>query len=379
MKLPYKSIIFSTLLFMGACSPPEGDTDLAGLKQKKKELLAQQKEIKVELDSLNAQIARMDTSLLQTKSLVTTIEMENKAFKHYFDVQGTVDAKNNIMINSENGGVVRRFAVKEGQRVKRGQLIAIIDNEVMDANVEELTSALALATTAYERQKRLWEQKIGTEMQYLQAKSNKESLEARLRAIKTQSGKANITAPFSGVIDQIFASEGELTGPQVPLVRLVNLDETKVVADVPENHLNSVRAGMPVDVYFDLMEESVECNVSSVGAYINPANRTFRLYVELPKDDKFKPNLYAKIRICDLEVPEAMVLPSNLIQQDRSGNDFVYVLKENAAQKTVIRVGATEGGMSWIQEGIEVGDVVVDRGSRSIRDGEIVRVEEAQA
>lgn len=367
--------IFSLLILFAACSSEKKENkDLTKLKEHRDSLKTVYADLSKHIKAIDKKIMELDTTIRNQNTLVSSLIMTPQTFEHYFEVQGTVEADNSVLLNAEMGGTITKIFVKEGQRVSAGQTLVSLDSEGVDANIQEIQSALDLAKITFEKQKRLWDQKIGTEMQYLQAKNQKESLEARLKSIKSQQGKSVIRAPFSGTIDEVFAKNGQLAGPQMPLIRLVNLSKVQLVANVPENHLASIKKGNIVKVEFPSLKKTVDAKINSVGSFINPANRTFKVVIDLPSNQYYKPNLFAMVNIRDLLIADALTLPSSLIQQDRAGNDFVYVLKEDIAYKTIIETGIAYRDKTLVLKGLEANQEIINEGARSVRNQEEVEV-----
>jgi RND family efflux transporter MFP subunit len=242
----------------------------------------------------------------------------------------------------------------------------------------ELNTQIILAKTTYDRQKRLWEQKIGSEMQYLQTKTQYESLENNVNTLKDQANKMKLIAPFSGVVDEIFPKKGELTNPQTQVVRLVNLDEVYVEADVTETYLPYIKIGNETLIRFPSINKEIISTVAQVGNVINPNNRSFKTKINIPnKDNDLKPNLLADIKIVDLET-NGIVIPSNLIQKDHIGDSYVYTVSNKNSEylitKKLVKIANEYDHNSLIEDGLSANDTLVDKGARFVRNGEIVRI-----
>lgn len=328
------------------------------------------KEIEKELDGLNG-----DKKL----TLISTVEVNQGTFAHYFDVHGVVEANKNAQLFAETPGVIKRIFVQKGQKVSMGQILLEIDSEIIDKNIAEVQTSLELATELYNRQEKLWKEKIGSEVQYLEAKNRKEGLENSLRTLQAQKEKTKVRAPFAGVIDEVFPKEGEMAGMQMPLFRLVNMDKVYVKCDISESYVMTIKQGTDVEVYFPSFGQTVKAKISRTGQYINPNNRTFQVEVDLMNlTQAIKPNLLATVKIKDFEQENALFIPSRLLQQSTDGRDFVYVARaegnEVKVQKVFVKAGLSHGQNTMIIEGLEPGDMLVDRGSRSIKDGQEVRI-----
>jgi membrane fusion protein (multidrug efflux system) len=309
---------------------------------------------------------------------VTSIKAEINDFNHYLEVQGIVKADQTIELHAEMGGTVTAILVKEGQNVSKGQILATLDSDVIDNSVLQLETQLALATTTYERQTRLWEQNIGSEIQYLQAKAQKESLENNMKSLKAQARKMKIIAPFSGIIDQIFAKAGEQTSPQMPFLRLVNLNKVYVESEVTETYLKAIKKGTEVLLNFSSIGVSIESSISQVGNFINPNNRSFKTRIDLENpNNELKANLLADIKINDFKAT-GIVIPSRLVQKDSNDQTFVYTIEPNGSNHKVIKTYLTEAmnynNLSFISEGLLPTSILVDKGARLINNNEDVKL-----
>jgi RND family efflux transporter MFP subunit len=309
-----------------------------------------------------------------TAVLVTVKKLAYEKFDHYFLANGSVEAVNDAFISPEINGQVKKILVKEGQRVKQGDLLVSLNSDVIRNSVAEVKTGLELAKTIFEKRKGLWEKKIGSEVEYLQAKSNKESLENRLKSLEAQLEMTNIKAPISGIVDEIFSKEGELAVPGMQLIRLVNLREVYVNADVSEAYLAKVRKGDAVHVTFPSYPgKTVDTVIYRTGNVVKPQNRTFLVQLKLDnRDEALKPNVLALIRMNDFSAPNALVVPSILIKNDLKGS-YVYVVQKKdgktLAQKTYITPGMSESGNTMVTEGLESGRQVIVDGYNMVKNG----------
>ena len=266
--------------------------------------------------------------------------------------------------------------VKEGQKVSKGQLLATLGSDVIDNSVLQLDTQLALATTTFERQARLCEQNIGSEIQYLQAKAQKESLENNVKSLKAQARKMKIIAPFSGVIDQIYTKTGELSSPQKPFLKLVNLNTVYVESEVTETYLKSIKKDTKVLINFKSIGSVMNASISQVGNFINPSNRSFKMRIDLKNsNNELKANLLADIKINDFQA-NGIVIPSRLVQKDRDNNTFVYTIepKENNHKvvKTYVKEAMNYDNQSYISEVLISNSILIDKGARLVNDSETV-------
>lgn len=354
--------------------------DLAAKKEQLAELKKQEEDIRFQIMELEKQILADDASALTVKKkgkLITTLAVEAKPFTSYIDIQGNAESEQNVGVSSETGGEVVKVLVQEGDAVKQGQLLVQIDNALLQKDLADLEVSLQLATTVFEKQQRLWDKKIGSELQYLQAKNNKESLETKKQKLQTALGKSGITAPVTGTVELVTVKEGEVVAPGMPLLRVVNLDLIKVKADMPERYIGSVKKGSKVLVEFPSLGVQKEATVTSVGSIINPANRTFRVEVDLPnKDHVLKANLLALIKVSQYQNEKTLTVPTRIIQRENN-QDFVYTVAQGAepvAQRRNITVGKSYGGATEVLSGLNAGDVLVNDGFQYVTDGAVVEI-----
>ena len=348
------------------------------------ELNAQRLIIVNKLDSLNTELKAIENEITKIDPnkrhpIVTAFTVKKDVFKHYIEIQGVVQADKNIEIRPELGGTVNSILVKEGQKVSAGQLLIQLDDTSIKNTMDELATQLNLAITTFERQERLWNQKIGSEMQYLQAKTQKESLENNLASIKTQARKMKIIAPFSGIVDVIYPKKGELTNPQMPVVRLINLDKVYVEADITESYLPVIKVGTEAVLNFPSINKEITSEIAQIGHYINPDNRSFKTRINISnKDQSIKPNLLADLKILDFEAT-GIKIPSNLVQQDQTGADYVFKIKnedgQNKIVKSLITITNEYQHNVFVTEGINENDVLANAGARLIKEGDIVEIQ----
>jgi len=374
-----KTITLLTLLLLisTACKQEvkKPKSSLDQLQLDKKELISKMDSLTAKLKKIEISIHDLDT--IKKLQKVTVFKIKDTVFNHYIALQGMVASDKNVKLRPEVGGLITRIFVKEGQQVRAGQTLIQLDASVLTDKVNELNTQLSLATTTYDRQARLWNQKIGTEMDYLGAKTQKEALENSLKSLYTQISKMKIKAPFSGVIDEVFAKTGELSGPQMPVIRLVNLNKLYVEAEVPETYLKNIKKETKVLLDFTSIDKQVTAKVAEIGSVINPANRSFKIKIYIPKDKDIKPNLLADLKINDY-AKNGVVLPSNLIQMSQNSEQFVYVINENESTKTVekriLEVGKSYNNEVIILNGLKTGETIVDKGGKFVKDGDEVLV-----
>ena len=364
-------------VFLVSCQGPE--TALEKLVAEKDSLKTLVDEYNDRITEINKTIAESDSSFETSLTLVSTLTTQAEAFEHYFEIYGEVETDKNVLLYPESMGLINNILVAEGQKVSQGQVLAQMDNRIIRDQISELQNSYELAKTTFEKQSRLWEQKIGSEMQYLQAKTQKESLESSIATLNSQLAKSQVKAPFAGTIDAIFPKQGEMGSPQMPILRIVNTDKMYIKSDVSEQHLSSVKEGTPVQVFFPGMDKTVETSISEISRYINPENRSFKVRVDLAKGEaNLRPNQMAHMKINDYGDKEAIVLPTSIVMQTAAGEDFVYVLEEKEgkafAKKILVKTGFEYEGRTEILEGLEKDMQVISEGAKSVRDGQRVRL-----
>ncbi|NCT10144.1 MAG: efflux RND transporter periplasmic adaptor subunit [Flavobacteriia bacterium] len=356
--------------------------DLKQIRAKKTELDKQSQEISEKIKLLISEIDELDT--LKKIPLVTAIELKEEIFMHYLELQGDVKTKQNVLIFPEMPGTLEKVYVSRGQNVVKGQVLASIDDGGMSQQVAQLEATTALAKTTFERQKSLWDQKIGSEIQFLQTKTNYEAQKNSLAQFKKQLGKSTIRAPFTGVIDEVIKDQGTVVapGPGSEIFRIVNLNNMFIETAVPEKYISNVTKGKSVEVFLPMLDKTLNTKVKETGNFINPANRTFTIEIEVPNSDKsIKPNLTAKLKINDYTSKNALLISQSIISENAEGQQYVYIisnLKDNKgfAKQTIVKTGKTQGDVIEILEGVTAGDILIEAGARSVKDGQEVKISE---
>lgn len=368
MKLAYKFLSLVALAFIViSCATEEGvDAKKAELEK----LKSQSHEIDTQIQELEAQLVQLDPEFAkqnQKSLLITTAKAKKGNFEHYVEVTGSVLSKKNVMISSETVGRILEVPVSEGQKVTKGTVLARIDSESIQNSIDELQNSLDLATTLFEKQERLWKQQIGTEVQYLEAKNRKEGLERNLASARTNLDKSIVRAPFSGTIESVEVRLGELVQPGAAMFQFVGESDLFIEADISESYIGVLDKGDSVDVYFPSIDKELHTRVSSVGAIINPDNRTFKVEVFLPNLPMVKPNMISVLKIQDYEHPEAVIVPSHLILSDNRG-DYMFTVVDGKAKKTYVTRGKTFERESEILDGLTGSETLVDKGFREVGD-----------
>ena len=381
-----KSILF-TLIFglILACSPTEKpDTqslidqqNVTGLRERQAELVSQNNTIKAELNRVMQAIDKYDKT--KKKSLVTVFDVEETSFAHKVVLQGVVKTDQNLVLNAEFMGAVKAIHVKEGQQVKKGDLLVSIDDGGLAQNVALQKVQLDLAKTLFERQERLWKQNIGSEIDYLQTKTAYKSQQKGYEQLLQQLSKSNLYAPFSGRIDDVITEVGQLVSPGVhPLLRLVNLSSMYVEVDVPERYFPNINKGTIANVEIPVLDHTYKSNVLHKGTHISTGNRTFKISIAADKSIELAPNLITTVRLVDYQNPNAIAIPLEVISENFSGEQYVYVVNENnKAEKRFIKTGLVEGDVVEVTEGLRIADRVIDEGARLVKENENVQITNA--
>lgn len=354
--------------------------DLEEIRAKRTEIREQQTTIQNELKRLDKAIQDLDKS--ENQALVTVHMLNDTLFRHFIEIQGNVTTKQNVIIRPEFQGTLTRVYVKEGDKVTKGQILAKIDDGGLSSQLSQLEVQTQLARTTFERQARLWEQKIGSEIQYLQAKTNYEAAQRAVDQLKSQLAKTNVRAPFSGVIDNVITEQGSVVSMGQELFRIVNLSDMYVEAEVPERYLSSVLPGKDVAINFPVLGESMQSTVRQTGNYINPANRAFTIEVDVPNDsNRVKPNLTARLRINDYTNPEAILVPMSVISENSQGDQYVYVANTEEgpegtarAERKIITTGQSQGDYIEVIAGLDSGVSIIIEGARTVKDGQQVKI-----
>ena len=373
MKNTITILSLSVLVAFSACNKGGGENKEAELEKLKKE----QADIEAKISTLEGElkVAGKGAELTEKAVPVSILEVKPENFKHYLEVQGKVDFSQNVMVSAKVPGVLTSVRVERGDRVSKGQLMATIDASVLDLSIAELKSSVDLARIVYNKQKNLWDQKIGTEIQYLTAKNNKESLENKLATLLEQRDQYNIKAPISGQVDEVLPKSGEAVAPGVGIIRVVNPSGTKVVAEVSEAYAAKIRKGDEAVVFFPDMNKEVPATVRVVGSAINPNSRAFTIELGL-KDTKgitLNPNMIAVVKINDYVKESAIVIPVNVIQKDET-SQFVYVAskegKNEVARRKKITTGMVYKDKAEVAEGVSANDKIITAGYQDLNEGQ---------
>lgn len=354
--------------------------DLKKIREKRNELITEQTTISGKLKIIDAAISNLDT--IKKYPLVTAFQINTINFNHFLELQGSVATKQNLILYPEFSGLLTKVYVKEGQKVAKGQLLATIDDAGLSEQVAQMEVQLSLAKTTFERQKRLWEQKIGSEIEFLQAKATYEGQENAVNQMKSQLAKTSVRAPFSGIIDDIITEQGAVVGAGASqLLRIVNLDNMYIEAEVPEVYLSRIVPGKTVEVYFPILGETLNTKVDQVSNFINPSNRTFKITILIKNKEKLiKPNLTAKIKINDYTNEQAILIPQSIISENSLGEQYIFIAQninkdnEATAKKMIVKTGKTQGDFVEVLDGVASNDIIINEGARNVKDGQNVKI-----
>lgn len=368
------SVLTIYLVSCGASSVEDKQSELESLKAEARELEAKIAALEKELYETG-----MAAETTSSEILVAALTVAPANFIHEVEVRGAVQSRKNVLVSAETMGRVERINVSEGQKVSAGTPLVTLDADILRNNISEVETSLELAEAVFVRQKNLWDQNIGTEIQFLQAKNNRDALEKRLATLKTQLKQYQVQSPFAGVVDDVIVKVGEMAQPGVPLIRVVNPDEMYIKADVSEAFLGKFNQGDVARIYFPVQDKSFEATIASVSKVINEQNRTFTIEVALPstRDAYFQPNQVAVLQLTDYQNESALVVPTKLIQTDADGK-FVYVATQengkNIAMKKRIKTGLSFNSKTEIVEGLASGDKIIEKGYRDVNEGSEIKL-----
>jgi len=372
-----KIILLSVLsLILFACGKGEKEQSIDSLISSKNVKALQEKKValQAEIATIEEALATLDVKVDEALVGVTTVK--DTVFNHYLEVQGNVDTKENIVIQPEYSGTLTSLTVKAGQRVSKGQILGRVDDAGMSQQLASAENQYQLAKTTYERQKNLWDKKIGSEIQYLQAQTQMVSAQKAVSQIKAQLSKTVIRAPFSGTIDEVFVEKGEVVAPSAQgLMRIVNLGNMYVSTTIPESYIGKLKIGDQVDVFLTSLGKTYKGKVRQVGSFINPNNRSFGIEVSVPNPENLlRPNQVAKLKIIDYVSKDAIVVPTGVIQEDANHDQFVFVVegsngKTGKAKKVVVTTGKSSDNVTEILSGLSANDVIVTDGVNNISEG----------
>lgn len=368
-KLPVILLTIGNLII--SCGTPDKKTQLDELRMEREKLNSQITILENELK------AEGDTSSEKYKFISIT-KLYPTNFNHYTEILGKIDVDENVTVSAEMPGIINKVHVKTGNRVEKGQVLAELDNDVILKGINELKTQLDFTSELFEKQKKLWDQKIGTELQFLSAKNQKEGLENRMLTLKEQLDMSRIKSPLAGIVDEVMAKSGQMTAPGMPAFRIVNQEGTKAKAEIAEAYSGEITEGKNVLIHLPDIKKDIPAKISFVGRSINQLNRTFTVEVDIETGtEDLKPNMLAILKIIDYSRDSVIVTPINVIQQSEEGSFVMVASEENGKLRVLkkkIKTGRVYNGKAEILEGLNAGDQLITIGFQDLNDGETVRV-----
>lgn len=361
-----KNLVFIVIAFFLASCGGKTTDKKAELESLKK----QRVEINSKIAALEAEVGT--AKVAEDVKNVSILEMQESTFSNYLEVQGRIDAEDNVQVSPEAQGVVTAVYATVGQNVGRGQVLAQIDDKVLRQNISELQTQLTLATTLFERQKNLWDQKIGTEVQYINARTQKEAAERRIATLRSQIAMYKIKAPISGTIDAMDMKVGSVASPGISSIRIINASKLKAKAQVAESYAGRVSQGDNVQVILPDVPDSINTKISFASKTIDPVSRSFNVEIKLPANSRYRPNMLSILKIIDYKNDKALVVPVNAIQKAENG-DYLFVSENGKAKRVNIQTGKISGGKAEILSGLKAGDKVLVAGTDGLSEGDIVK------
>lgn len=382
MKHAFAYLTLAALL--AACGSGTPTDDLGRKRAELDSLKTAYKELALRIKETEAWINEHDTTVRRNLPVVTGVKLEPSTFLHYVDVHGVVKADRAAALYAMTGGRVRGINVSVGDRVRQGDVLITIDNNIVADQIKQARTGYELAKTTYEKQKSLWDQKIGSEIQYLQAKAQMESAQAGLSALQEQQRLTNVTAPFDGTVDDIMVRVGDMTSPMAAVARVVDLTGAQLEADMPEGYMGRVKKDAPARVRFPAADTTFEAHIEHVGSFIDPSNRTFKVTVHVPKGSAYiRPNLLTEISVQDSRTDSALVVPNSTVMDDVAGNSYLFVLDasrgdEGTARKVLVKRLAEYKGSIHVRPiepgALKGGETILNDGARNVGNGQAVRV-----
>lgn len=374
------------ILFIVSCNNDNKKTieelinegNLEELQERRSSLIIQKGQINNELKEITQGVSILDTA--KSFVLVNTVTTKTETINHFSKFQGIIKTDQNMILYPEFSGRVSKIYVDEGDVVKKGQALAKIDDGGLYNELKLVESQAKLAKTIYERQSKLWNDKIGSEIQYLEAKTNYEIQNNRLKSITESLAKTTITAPFSGTIDEIFIEEGNLVSPpmmpdQGNAFRIINLNELYVESVIPESFIGKIKKGAEVKVEISVLNKSFNSTIKHSVSSIDQLSRTFKIEVSVPKNDlDLIPNLNVEVNVLDYTNSQAILVPESIVSEDSDNNKFLFTVLNNKAKKTIVETGYTQNGMIEITTGLDVNEIVINEGGRIVKDGQNVKI-----
>jgi len=364
--------LFLAATVLASCGEPDKQAQLADLKKQLADINSQIKTLEAEIATGGGNTANVDAG----KTVAVEV-LKNQLFQHFVEVQGKIEAEENVGVSSEMPGVVTKVYVKPGDVVTKGQPLAELNNKAIAQQIVALNTQLDFVKTAFDKQKALWDKKIGTEIQYLQAKAQKEALESQLASLKAQGQMSVISSPINGVVDDVTAKVGQMSAPGYPAFTVVNLSTLKVKGEVPESYAPKVKTGSEVTLFFPDINKEVKAKVSYSAKVINELSRTFNVEVNIASDNnEYNPNMIALLKVVDYKADSAIVVPTDVVQRTESSAFVLVSVKEkgaNVVKKRIVEVGSSYNGRTEILKGLAAGDVVITKGYQNVNEGDAIQ------
>lgn len=370
-KLKIKHFVFPIIvssLILTSCGNSEKTESLTDLKSK-------QAELKTQLAEIASKINKLEGDSAQKMTLVEAAPITPEIFKTYINVQGKVDAEESVSLSSEMPGTITKINVKVGDEVTKGQVLAETDARALQQSIADLETNAVLVNQLYEKQKALWEQKIGTEVQFLQAKTQKESIEKKMATLQEQIRMTKIISPINGTVDAVDIKLGQLTAPGMPAIRVINFNNLKLKADLAESYTSRVHKGDEVMIKFPDGNDTLTTKVNYASRAINALNRTFSVEMLLDNKKEYHPNQIALVSINDYKSSKpVLVVPVNYIQKDLKGATYVLIAENGKATKRYVKIGKEYNGRAEIMEGLTESDALITSGYDSVNEGDTIKV-----
>jgi membrane fusion protein (multidrug efflux system) len=363
------AVLLATGLILAACGPPSEEAQLARLERQRETLTE-------EIEKLKQEIAQKANPGVRHEKVmsVEVLPVEKGTFRHFIQVQGTVESDNNVLVAPQSSGVVKKIHVQAGNKITKGQLLVELDGAILESSIAEVENGLMLANTIFERQQRLWNKNIGSEIEFLQAKNNKEGLEKKLATLEEQYKMTKIFAPLSGTVDEVLIKEGEMAIAGMGAVRIVQLSNLKIKVDLSEIYISRVKKNDLVHVYMPVVGREFDLRVNAVSQVIDPNNRTFQIEMKIPQSEAgIKPNMLSVLTINDYTNQEALVVPLNIVQETGQ-EQFIFVAEpidgDWIARRRSVKTGYSYNDLTEVLSGLQEGEHVVTFGYQNLADGQ---------
>lgn len=371
-------LLFATVAAAAASctSNDSASGDVAQLTARRDSLASIVAKAEGELSQIDLELASLDTTAQW--NTVTILAVGSSAFQHDFDIYGTVKSDQSVTLYPESAGRIQRVLVRSGQKVSAGQVLVELDNSVVQSSLAEIKTQLDLAQTLFDKQKRLWDQGIGSEVQYLQVKTQLEGLQKRLATAQKQAAMASLRAPFAGTVDELFLKAGEYAAPGMAVARLVSSGGLRLELDVPETYITRLKVGQKIALNFNSIGLQTSASISQVGDFISADSRTFKVNVSLPSNSQIKPNMMASAQVVDYSSKGIITVPSRLILQDSKGANYTYLFVPSKnglgkVERRELQLGVSNNDATEVLGGLSLEEQIIDRGIRSVQTGETVK------